>query len=80
MGAVLLQMISLGIVAQTSSFQNGGTDEYLRRRQLTKEGNLTNSFTIRSLSANIVGIDSLVDLAIIRQHQKQSRLQMYSNH
>ena len=70
MGAVLLQMISLGIVAQTSSFQNGGTDEYLRRRQLTKEGNLTNSFTIRSLSANIVGIDSLVDLAIIRQHQK----------
>jgi len=70
--AAILQFISSDIPAQTSSFLSGGTDEYLRRSQLTGLVDQAYSFTIRSFSTNINGIDSLLPLTKISFQQKNA--------
>ena len=45
--------------AQNASFTTGGIDDFLRRSQLLGQANPLNSFTVRSVSKSLEGMDSL---------------------
>ncbi len=62
--------------AQTASFMAGGTDEYFRRSQLLGQVNSQISFTIRSFSKSLEGVDSLLKWPSASTIKTSSSLQL----